>query len=287
MELRYWLAGATIILIILLIVTHIKNYEMNPKIIWTYWDNPDKMPKAVSMCMETWRKYNPNYQIVLLTKNNYASYMDIPAEIVNHPNFNDSPARFSDLLRLYALATRGGVWIDSSILLKSPLDSWLFPRPVEFSGFYIDIFSKPGLPPVIESWFLACTKNSEFVKLWCAEFSEMSKFKSVKEYVESRKAMGVDVEKIDNPEYLAIHVSAQKVLQVDKYPLSNLVLRRAEDGPYKYLTEASWDSAKGLELACKNKSLQGELMKMRSHERNILENFIDSELSPAKCGWLT
>ncbi len=280
------LLGLAAVLFIILIATRKTQYGVNPKTIWTYWDNPDKMPKVVKMCMDSWKKYNPEYKVILLTKENYKKYLSIPPAIISNPNFNDSPARFSDLLRLYALAEHGGVWIDSSILLKEPLDTWLFPKPAEFSGFYFGGFTKDTLPPVIESWFLASNKNSEFMQMWRDEFVEMAKFKTVKQYVESRKAMGVDVEKIDNPEYLAIHVAAQKVLQIDKYPLSSLVLRKAEDGPYKYLAEGDWDSATGLELACKNRELQGPLMKMRSHERNVLEHFIDGELSDDKCGWL-
>jgi mannosyltransferase OCH1-like enzyme len=29
---------------------------------WTYWDNEDKIPKVVRMCMESWKKWNPDYE---------------------------------------------------------------------------------------------------------------------------------------------------------------------------------------------------------------------------------
>lgn len=262
------------------------NYNQIPKKIWTYWDNPDKIPKTVLLCMESWRKHNPEYQITLLTKKNYMGYVRIPLELVVHPNFHDNSARFSDLIRLYALAEHGGVWIDSSILLKEPLDNWLFPRYAEFSGFYISSFTKPTLPPVVESWFLACNKRSPFMALWRDEFSELANYVTVEKYVESRKKMGVDVEKIGDPVYLAIHVAAQKILQWDKYPLESLYLQKAEDGPYRYLVDAKWDSEKALRLACQNQSYQGPIMKMRGNERKVLEAEITNELSNEVCGWL-
>ena len=276
-----------IILFFVLLLTQRTDYGIHPKIIWTYWDDPDKIPKTVQMCMESWRQNNPNYKIILLTKKNYNKYISIPEKIASAKNFNDSSARFSDLLRLYALAEHGGVWIDSSMLLKEPLDKWLFPRPAEFSGFYIGSFTKKGLPPVIESWLLACSKDSTFIKLWRDEFVQMADYPSFREYVFSRRDMGVDYEQIGSPGYLTIHIAAQKILQIDKYPLDSLILRKAEDGPYSYLAENEWDSERALKFACANKKYQGPLMKMRGDERQVLEEKIDSDFSLERCGWLT
>lgn len=275
-----------VILIFILVFGQKHSYNNAPKIIWTYWDNPEKIPKTVKMCIEGWKKYNPDYKVILLTKQNYQNYIDIPLEISQHPNFNDNVTRFADLLRIYVLAEHGGVWIDSSILLKSSLDSWLFPRPAEFSGFYIASFTKKGLPPVIENWFFACNKGSRFVRLWKEEFLQIANYPSVESYVESRKKMGVDYEKINVPIYLAMHVSAQKVLQLDKYPTDTLILQKAEEGPFRYLVDSGWDSEKALKLACSNKSYQTPIMKMRGDERKVIEKYIDSSMSPSNCGWL-
>ena len=85
---------------------------------------------------------------------------------------------------------------------------------------------------------------------------------------------------------MAIHVAAQKVLQIDKYPLDSFILRKAEDGPFKYLVDAKWDSEKALHLACSNKKYQFPIMKMRGAERNVLEKGIDYDLSPTICEWI-
>jgi hypothetical protein len=265
---------------------HKKTYNVAPRKIWTYWDNPDKLPKAVKLCMDSWKKFNPDYEIVLLTKKNYQGYVTIPEDIRAHPHFNDSPQRFSDLVRLYVVEEHGGIWIDASVLIKDHFDNWLFPRYAEFSGFFMGPFSLDNRTPAIENWFFAANKGSTFIKLWKKEFLEMGTFKDIQGYLDSRKKMGVRFEKLRDPHYLAAYVAAQKVIQIDKYSQDTLVLRDSSDGPFKYLKDAVWYPEQGMKLACGNKKYQSPIMKMRSDEREILERELDYDLSNEKCGWL-
>jgi len=262
-----------------------KNYNSVPRKIWTYWDSSDKLPKFAKICMESWQKYNSDYEITLLTKKNYMGYVNIPEEIATHPNFNDTPTRFSDLVRLYAISEHGGIWMDASILLKAPLDQWLFSRLAELSGFYLDEFTSDPQFPVVNSWFIACNRGSQFVRRWRDEFVEIGKYPNVEKYIESRRRQ-INFQKINDPISNAILISAQKVLQIDKYPSDSLILQKAEDGPIRYLASAKWDSEKALNLACSNTAVQYPLMIMRESERNIIEKYIDSDLSPNKCSWL-
>jgi hypothetical protein len=124
------------------------------------------------------------------------------------------------------------------------------------------------------------------MRLWRDEFIKMTEYVTVEEYIKSRIKMGVDIQKINDPIYLAMHVAAQKVLQIDKYPLTGILLRKAEDGPFKYLVDTNWEAEKALELACVDRSYQKPIMKMRGGERNELEKNIDLSLSLERCGWL-
>ncbi len=122
----YWICvGCIVVLLVCLIQTkNIEGFQSTavPKIIWTYWDNPDTIPKTVKLCMESWKKYNPNYTIRLLTKANYSEYINIPNTIATHPLMNDMPQRFADLVRCYAIAEHGGVWVDNLLsFMDSPL----------------------------------------------------------------------------------------------------------------------------------------------------------------------
>jgi len=114
----------------------------------------------------------------------------------------------------------------------------------------------------------------------------MAKFKDIQGYLDSRKKMGVNFEKLRDPNYLACYVAAQKVIQIDKYPQDTLILRDSSNGPFRYLKDANWFPEAGMKLACNNKSYQGPIMKMRSDERNILERDLDYDLSCTNCGWL-
>jgi hypothetical protein len=237
--------------------------------------------------MQSWKKFNPDYEIILLNKSNFKGYITIPEEIQDHPHFNDSPQRFSDLVRLYALEEHGGIWIDASVLVKQSFDEWLFPRYAEFAGYFMNSFTVDKKFPAIESWFLAANKNSKFIRLWKREFLEIAAYKDIQAYLDSRKKMGVNFEEIRDPHYLAIYVAALKVLQVDKYPLDTLILRNSEEGPFRYLKDATWYPERAMKLVCADKKYQTPLMKMRSDERAILEKSLDYDLSEAKCGWLT
>ncbi len=258
-----------------------------PKKIWTYWNDPAKLPRTVQLCMDGWRKHHPEHEITLLTSDNYTQYTQIPQHLVDHPNFHDNPTRFSDLVRIWTLAQHGGVWIDSSVLVKRPLDQWLpppggCPAP-EFIGYYIDGMTTST--PVIENWFYAAPPESPFVVAWRDEFSKIADFLSVSDYVENRKTLGVDISNVNNPEYLAQHVAAQKVLQIDGYPQDRLFLRRAEDGPLRYLADNDWDSKVALRAACGNPAYQTPIMKLRGVERGVLESVLEGDLSSDRCGW--
>jgi hypothetical protein len=263
-----------------------KNYNQAPKKIWTYWDDPIKIPKTVELCMASWKKFHPEYEIVLLTKKNYKGYVTIPEEVRTHHNFNDMPQRFADLVRIWVLAEHGGIWIDSTILLKRSVEDWLFPRYAEFSGFYLGGFTKKKEFPVIENWFFACNKGSPFIRKWRDEFSRMAHFQTVEEYIQSLREEGVDFQGIDIPHYLAMHMACQRVLQLGHYPIESLYIQKAEDGPFQYLVDAKWDSEKAVELACIQPRYQGPIMKMRGGEREALEKRLGYDLTVEKCGWI-
>lgn len=267
-----------------------QNYNLVPRRIWTYWENPDNpskgIPRVVKLCMESWKKFNPDYEIVLLTKKTVKGYVTIPDEIRTHPHYNDSPQRFADLVRLYVLEEHGGIWIDASILVKQPFDEWLFPKYGEFAGYHMSSFCIDKKVPIIENWFLAANKGSKFIKLWKQEFLKIVDFKDIQSYLDARKKMGVNFSKFRDPHYLAVYVAALKVIEVDKYPQDTLILRESEKGPFKYLHDTHWEPDKALALACIDKKYQTPLLKMRSNERNFLEKGLDYDLSLEKCGWL-
>jgi hypothetical protein len=262
--------------------------NMIPKKIWTFWNG--EIPNVVNKCINTWKKYNPEYKITLLNKENLSQYLP-ELDISNMKNI-DSDARLSDIIRLNILAKEGGIWSDASIICLQPFD-WINDlhnkEDSEFVGYYIDSFTIPQYKdksPVIESWFFACVPQSKFVCDWRDEFSKITKFNSINDYLNDLKSQSVNFQNIAMPNYLTIHISAQKVLQGNKkYKLS---LVKAEDDAFKYLTQNGWDSKKAIKnlVDCTNEPikstsscsfLQGKIIKLRGDERKEIDR-IDSPL---------
>jgi hypothetical protein len=227
------------------------------------------------------------FKIIKLNWNySFYNYVNIPKEISEHPNFNDTPRRFADMVRLYTLTEHGGVWIDPSTLLKEPLDNWLFPKYAKFSGFYNSTLSKSDQTPIIETCLMACNKGCTFMKYWKDEFLKMTAYPNVEKYIEYQKKIGVEFENMYDPIESAVYISAQKVLQLDKYPMDSFILRKIEEGPTKYLVEAKGDPDKALNLACFNKGYQSPLIYFNDECIRILEQRMDYDFSNEKCGWL-
>ena len=272
----YGLLSSLVTQIAMMIVIRSK-YTKIPKIIWTYWnDGIDNAPPIVKSCVATWKCHNKDYEIRILTQDNYRQYLpDIDVFQLKHA---DSQQRISDFIRLHVLARYGGVWCDASIAMTKSL-SWI-DRDAEFVGYYLNGFTTKPEYPVIESWFFACRPNATFITLWRDEFMRLNEFEQIADYVE-------DIEKdtiIDNiqlREYLAIHLAAQKVMQhrLSAKDMSKLMLFEADSGPLSYLANADWSSEKALRDLCGKSTSEEPLIKFRSGERRVLEK--DDELN--KC----
>ena len=262
-----------LVFLILIFTSHeyYTDYDPFPKIIWTYWIEED-IPPLVSKCIETWKIHNPTYKINILSRKNINQYISI--DITKLPR-NDSPARESDFVRLNILSKYGGFWIDASSICRKSFD-WIQERSLnkEFFGYYISNFTTDDRYPVIESWFFACKKNSKFVKLWSDEFMKLNNFDSVDDYVNNIK-IDTDIQNISSPDYLAIHIAIQRVLQIYG-PWNDIELisaTDARDGPLYYLQQTDWNSNKAIISLCEQeKEKQTSIIKFRGSERETAEN---------------
>jgi hypothetical protein len=279
-----------IIIIIIISLYYIKREGFTieiPKKIWTFWDN-DNIPEIVQKCINTWKKYNPTYEITVLTKSTLFKYLpDVDFSKIKH--IENSPEKYSDMVRLHILAKYGGIWSDASIICLKSYDSWIPDKQsvsnAEFIGFYIDSFTLPEFKensPVIENWFFACSKGSKMVNDWLKEFLRISEYDTVEKYVDAVKAEGVNIQNISSPTYLSMHVACQKILQKGANKPYKFSVLKAEDTAFKYLTQNEWDSKRAIQniLDCKDDSkkekencnfLDSPIIKMRGLERKEME----------------
>lgn len=254
-----------IIIVIINIIVLYKVYRSQyriPKIIWTYWDGD--IPLIVQKCINTWKKHNPDHKIIILNNDT------IPSFIKEIKHAQNDPTRRSDYVRLYVLNQYGGIWMDSTIICNAPLP---IDYNNEFEGYYINAYTIPELKecsPVIESWFIACRRNNEFIKAWYEEFMRTSKYDTIDGYLESINNEGIQ-HNINIPEYLTIHISAQAVLQRETCNKYKLNLKKAEDTAFKYLVDNNWDSEKALDALSEDKYIDQPIIKLRGDERKLFE----------------
>jgi len=270
-----WVIITVLTLIVLILVLNRVSsgfQEEIPKIIWSYWAD-ENQPELVQKCINSWKEHNSDYEIRILNKNTVSSW--VPELKLGELKHNDKPARESDFVRLAVLPKYGGFWVDASIGMTDSLNSIRDNKKgYEFIGYYLEGFTSRPEYPVIESWFFACVPGSLFVQRWRDEFMSINNYNNVDDYIKEKRNSGVDLQKIDALHYLAIHASAQTVMQKLMGPdevAKKLHLMKAEDGPYKWLKSGRWDIMKGLQNLCDDNDLQTPVIKLRGTEREAID----------------
>lgn len=94
---------------------------MIPKIIHYCWFGGGKLSPEIKMCLDSWKKYCHGWEIRLWDEND--SPMTVPwvKDAYKHQKY----AFVADYVRFWALFQYGGVYLDTDMLLISPLDSFL------------------------------------------------------------------------------------------------------------------------------------------------------------------
>lgn len=278
--------GITILIIIIL---GLYEYRVNktipiPKRIWTYQDDENRSSKIQKMCIRSWKKYHPNYEIIVLTRKTVKGYVRIPEEILSHPSLQTD--HFWELVCLYTLAEHGGIWMNPTILMSERMEDWLFPRKGEFSGFYYKQLSTSSGTPMLETSFLACDRGAPFITKWKQEYASIAHYLTIEKYVESRKNMGMDLTPFHDPIQQVMLVAAQKVLQLDQYPIDTLVLQSTEEGPLRYRMDTKGNVEKGLQLACMVPRYRYPILLLQKDGEKIMEQEMDHSLNNSRCNWL-
>jgi hypothetical protein len=96
---------------------------MIPRKIHYCWLSGEPMPKNILKCMKTWKDIMPGYELVLWDKNKF----DINAvPFVSEACSVRKWAFAADYIRLYALHTEGGIYLDTDVIIKKDLSEFLF-----------------------------------------------------------------------------------------------------------------------------------------------------------------
>lgn len=113
---------------------------MIPKKIHYCWFGGNPLPPLAKKCIASWRKYCPDYEIIEWNEQNFdLHYNDYVWEAYQARKW----AFITDVVRLYALVTQGGIYMDTDVEVIKPLDELLDCEAV--SGFESETRIPTGL----------------------------------------------------------------------------------------------------------------------------------------------
>lgn len=98
---------------------------MIPQKIHFIWFGRNPYPEKVQYCMESWKKHLPDYEFKLWNEDSFPiEQYRFTKEAYEEKKF----AFVSDFVRIYALATEGGIYLDTDIEVLKSFDNLLGKR---------------------------------------------------------------------------------------------------------------------------------------------------------------
>ena len=104
---------------------------MIPKVIHYCWFGRGPMPQLALDCIESWHKYMPDWEYKLWNEDNF----DVNCNQYVREAYEARKFAFvTDYVRLYALKTEGGVYMDTDVEVLKAYDDALMSLPA-FTGY--------------------------------------------------------------------------------------------------------------------------------------------------------
>lgn len=129
-----------------------------PKIIHYCWFGGGKLNNRMKKCLESWHRFCPDYEIICWSEENSPLNDN---SYVQQAYAAKKWAFVSDYVRTKALATYGGIYLDTDVELLKPLNAFLTSNA--FAGFELD--------QRIATCILGCTPNHPLFVQWMNSYS--------------------------------------------------------------------------------------------------------------------
>lgn len=135
---------------------------MIPKIIHLCWLSGDPYPPKIAKCLNSWKKYLPDYEVILWDTNRF----DLNSSIWVKQAFENRKFAFAaDYIRFYALYNMGGIYLDSDVEVLKTFDD-LLDLP------YFVGAEKAGTP---EAAIMGAEKGCDWIKQ-CLDYYDSRSF---------------------------------------------------------------------------------------------------------------
>ena len=162
-----------IIFIIILFYRYYFYFSINNnKVIFTFWEPKKKIPGYLSLCIKTWKKYLPEYKVIVLDYKKSKYYLG--EKLYSSIICNDMhPMVQADAIRVAILCKYGGIWMDADNIL---INGSFIQR---FNNFELGmIWDKSSQFPFIG--FIIASKNSVILNEWLKKIiRNVKKFKEI------------------------------------------------------------------------------------------------------------
>ncbi|MDR1760462.1 MAG: glycosyl transferase [Fibrobacter sp.] len=93
-----------------------------PKIIHYCWLSGNEMPENIVECIDSWKEKMPEYELVLWNKNKF-DITSVP--FVEEACKAKKWAFAADYIRMYAIYTEGGIYLDTDVYVKKSFNDFL------------------------------------------------------------------------------------------------------------------------------------------------------------------
>lgn len=91
---------------------------LNKNHIFTFWEPKDKIPSYLELCLETWKKFLPSYEIIILDYSNIFDWIE--EDLFDEILFKEfSLPKQADAIRCAILKKYGGIWMDIDTIITS------------------------------------------------------------------------------------------------------------------------------------------------------------------------
>ncbi len=164
-----------------------KQLSKNP--VWVcWWQGEETMPPIVKTCFKILNRRIPeNFEVHLITLNNYREYIDFPKCV--EELFSEGKMTFTELsnvLRFELLARYGGLWIDSTVYLTDNLPNEFYTEDFYGQKMTDDRNSKHEPCRGMWSGFLIRSSKNGIIPCYLRECYELwwQKYDKVIDYVD-------------------------------------------------------------------------------------------------------
>ncbi|MCH4183429.1 MAG: glycosyl transferase [Prevotella sp.] len=197
---------------------------MIPKKIHYCWLSNDPMPEKLVKCMNSWKKYLPDYELVKWDLKRFPLSKNI---WVKQAFESKRYAFAADYIRLYALSTEGGIYLDSDVEVLKSFDN-LLDKP-----YFI---CKENSPQGLEAAIIGAEKGCEWVQK-CLEYYDGKSFINENGDMSTTVLPAILRETIsdsyslvyiDNPSQIKRSVKEIYVLPSDYFSPKNYVTKKLE-----------------------------------------------------------